>query len=334
MYAIFNKLSLLVFKKRIDYRHSTSYAKAYAKIFDEKLKSGPYDLIVAVGGSEFVAYLKTDLPIVLIVDRTIAGAIDYHMILRGLWKWSQRQSIATDKKAMQQAKLNVYSSRWAMQAAASNYDLEQNQMLELPFGANFSKLPDLHSLQNRLHSTEVCQLLFVGTDWNNKGGAIAVDTVIALNEMGIRSSLHIVGCGVPFEYQNQYVIQHGFLNKNNPTEEKQLYELFLTSHFLIVPTRFEAYGLVFVEAAAFGLYSIATDTGGVKSAMGNGHTGMAMSLESQGIDYAKVISNRWSDQTEYASSIVTLRNYYENKLTWDSWGRQLIERLKADSIIQ
>jgi glycosyltransferase involved in cell wall biosynthesis len=334
LYAILNQLSLVIFKKRIDYRHSTIYAKAYAKLFDAKLKSGTFDLVIAVGGSEFVAYLKTDVPIVLIVDRTIAGAIDYHHILRGLWVWSRQQSIATDQKAMQKAKLNVYASSWALEAAASNYNLTESQILELPFGANFSKLPDFQSLKKRLLTKEICRLLFVGTDWINKGGTIAVDAVNTLNKMGIRATLSVVGCDVPIENQNEFVVPIGFLNKNNPIEEKQLYDLFLSSHFLIVPTRFEAYGLVFVEAAAFGLYAIATDTGGVKSAMGNGHTGTAMNFECVGVDYAEIIAERWRNQEAYAASIEKLRSYYEQNLTWDSWGNQLMARLKADSLIQ
>src|SRR5690606_3665489 len=55
--ATLNKISIFIFRKRIDFRHSKVYAKAFAKIFNKKLADMHYDAIVVCGPTECGAYL-------------------------------------------------------------------------------------------------------------------------------------------------------------------------------------------------------------------------------------------------------------------------------------
>ena len=73
-----NQISLRIFKKRIDYRHSRWYAQSFGRIFSQKLRKQDHDIVVVCGGTEYGAYLETSKPIFYILDRTIAGAINYH----------------------------------------------------------------------------------------------------------------------------------------------------------------------------------------------------------------------------------------------------------------
>lgn len=108
--ALINKASLLLFDRRIDYRHTALYSKAFARVFEKKLNTTTFDVIIHCGTTETGAYLKTSLPVIYVLDRTIAGAIDYHSILSKLWKYSENQSIALDKKAMTEAHFVLFSS--------------------------------------------------------------------------------------------------------------------------------------------------------------------------------------------------------------------------------
>ena len=73
-----NQLSLRIAGKRFDYRHSFILSKACARILRRKLNAQQYDLIIAPTGNALIAFLKTDIPIVYIGDRTVAGAFNYH----------------------------------------------------------------------------------------------------------------------------------------------------------------------------------------------------------------------------------------------------------------
>lgn len=328
MGAVINRLSLFFLHKRFDYRHSKMYAKAFGKRFSNKLKSMQFDVVLAVGGSEFVAYLKTEKPIVLVVDRTVAGAFEYHSVLTNLLVWSKKQSAITDAKAMRRTALNYFASTWAQRAAVIEYQLVENRNVVLPFGANVYKLPPKELLMHRTFDRSVCKLLFVGRDWENKGGDIALDCFKQLKSKGKVVELHIVGCSIPAGNQEEGLISHGFLDRNKMEDGEQLHQLYLRSHFFILPTRFEAYGLVFAEAAAYGLPAIGPDTGGVASAMCNGETGILMPANATGEDYANNILELWNDETKWKQQITKSRALYDANLSWERWATKFLDKLE------
>jgi len=325
--SILNQLSINFFGKRIDYRHSKIYAKAYGRIFTKRLSGCEFDIVLAVGGSEFAAYLDTTKPIVLVVDRTIAGAIEYHNILKNLWPWSQNQSIETDKLAMTRSDLNIYASDWARDAARTLYNIAEKKAITIPFGANLDKIPPSTKIYERLKQTEVLKLLFIGRDWETKGGAKAIDCYNAIVASGISVELHVVGCEIPEEIRKLSIIGHGFLNKNISSELKILTELYLQSHFFILPTKFEAYGLVFVESAAFGLPSIGPNTGGVPTAMANGQSGILMNENCSGVDYAQELLKLWTNKKLYEEQVIKTRNAFETGFTWEVWTKHFLLKI-------
>lgn len=329
IFSILNQVSLKIFGKRIDYRHSRIYSKAYGKIFSKRLKRQKFDLVLAIGGSEFIAYLKTDKPMILVVDRTIGGAVNYHPILKNLWQWSQQQSLATDELAMKRCALTIFASDWARDAAIKEYGLEPGKAITLPFGANLEKIPDASQIFERCTDTETLKLLFIGRDWETKGGQKALECFHALRSKGISAELHIVGCAIPEGADRNGVTEHGFLNKNIPEQLERISQLYLRSHIFILPTKFEAYGLVFVESAAFGLPSIAPKTGGVPTAMADGRGGILMNENATGEDYASEIIRLWQDKNLYRMQIEKTRNTFETGYNWDVWTGNFLNKTRT-----
>mgnify|MGYP001807222158 FL=1 len=84
-----------------------------------------------------------------------------------------------------------------------------------------------------------------------------------------------------------------------------------------MPTRAEAFGIVFCEASAFGLPSISTSVGGVSTAVKNNVNGYLLPYEAQHEDYAKLICDIWYDTSRYTSLSESSRLLYENELNWD-----------------
>jgi glycosyltransferase involved in cell wall biosynthesis len=121
-----------------------------------------------------------------------------------------------------------------------------------------------------------------------------------------------------------------FLDKNDKVQSKELNNLFLKSDFLLLPTRSEAYGVVFCEANAFGLPVITTDTGGVSSVIESGKNGFMLPINAKGIDYAKLIKDIYMDDEKYYGLVLSSRETFEEKLNWDSWAKtvcKLINRI-------
>ena len=186
---------------------------------------------------------------------------------------------------------------------------------------------------NQLDSqSNILRLLFIAVKWETKGGPIAIETLNELNKRGIKTELTIVGCRMP-KNKSIGLKVIPFLDKSRENDLQQLYKLYNSNHFFILPTRNEAVGIVFCESASFGLPCIASNTGGIPDYIENNCNGKLMNLESNGIDYADVIENIWLDKDKYKKMRIAARKKFEKELNWNSWGmkfQKVIEKINKD----
>jgi glycosyltransferase involved in cell wall biosynthesis len=143
-------------------------------------------------------------------------------------------------------------------------------------------------------------LLFCGKSWQTKGADIAVETAAALNRLGLPTQLDIVRSQPPDgRVLPSFVRLHGFLGKSVQGELQRLLRLCRDAHFFFLPTRWEPFGHVFTEAAAFGVPSSATQVEGVPSAVHDGVSGKLLPLQAEAGDYADLIFDLLDDAASY-----------------------------------
>jgi len=296
------------------------------------LLKNKYDLIVVPATSTFIPYLKTDIPIAYIGDSTVQNTMDYYPALTNLYSFSIRETLAIEQEALNKSALLTYPSKWASDSAIKDFNIPASRVFTIPFGANMDNVPNReHVLSKKLGG--VCNLLFLGVDWERKGGAIAFDAFIELNKMGIDTRLTICGCVPPEEFKHPKLTVIPFLDKNKEDQKEKFDEMFFHSDFLILPTRRECFGVAFCEASAFGLPSIATDTGGVSGAIIEGKNGFLLPLSASGKDYAEVIAAIFRNEGKYYSLVKESRNLYETTLNWDKWAEDFKNALqKIESV--
>ncbi len=317
----FNYISLRLLGKRFHYRDSFILARAYARTLETRLARERVDLIVAPAGLATTALLKTKVPIVYINDRSIAGALEYHKVLKGLFAFSRKQSLALEQKALDNAAVVVYSSHWAAQAAIDTSPANAAKVHVVPFGANLLVKPAAPA--PREFPGKKLKLLFLGVYWEEKGGPIAYQTLQELKRCGIAAELVVCGCTPPPECDDPDLVREGFLNKNVAADVDKLVHHLRTAHFLIVPTRFEAYGLVFCEAAAYGLPVLATRTGGIPTIVVDGETGFLFDMKEDGVAYADRIMRVIARAEQWTAMRTKARERYEDLLNWEAFIRQL-----------
>ena len=124
-----------------------------------------------------------------------------------------------------------------------------------------------------------------------------------------------------------------FLNKNDENQRKELEQLYITSDFLLFPTRNECYGIVACEASAFGLPVVATDTGGVAGAVSEDENGFLMPYNARGAEYAQLIAQVYQDEPRYAALVKSSRAVFDEKLNWDAWG-STVKRLLSEMLCE
>ena len=159
-------------------------------------------------------------------------------------------------RALRRCSLLIYSSDWAATSAISHYGIAKERVIVMPSGANFgaknTRADVMCWIERR--SQKNIRLLFVGKDWKRKGGDIAFETLRLLCASGYSATLDIVGCSPPPKVAaHSQVTPHGQLHITDREQHAMLSSLFTSAHFLIVPSRAEAFGMVFCEANAFGI---------------------------------------------------------------------------------
>jgi glycosyltransferase involved in cell wall biosynthesis len=319
-----------VFSKSYDYRHSLLVAREYAFRFERKLAAGNFDVIFAPVASTEISLLKTDVPIVYLTDILFPDYMDYYPQCSRLLGFSAAEVSKIEALAMRKAKAFICPAEWVKKRAISAYGLSEEQVHVLPFGANLERTPSYEEATEK-RDLSVCRLLFLGVNWERKGGPIAVEVLRLLVDAGIPAELTVCGCVPPsgVAHPNMRVIP--FLSKRDPSQAQRLAHLLETSTFLFLPTVAEAYGIVFCEASAFGLPSIARNTGGVGGVVQDGVNGYKIDRDAGPEAYAQIIMALYKDEDRYHALSVSSRQAYDRRLNWDAWGEGAQRALESVS---
>lgn len=316
------------FSKKYLREREPKLLRHYASQVEKALAKSDCDIVFSPGNAA-VAYLKTDKPIVFWADATFAGLLDFYPSFSNLCDESIRKGNDIEQQALSNCRLVIFSSEWAARSAVGNYEIDQKKIRVLPFAANIScdrSEADIEKLV-RQKNGNVCRLLFIGVDWIRKGGDIALEVARRLNARGIKTELHIVGCE-PAMPMPDFVIPHGFISKNTDEGRARLDALFSASHFLILPTRAECFGIVFAEASSFGLPSLASNVGGIPSAIREGKNGHMFALDTDPDEYCDCIASLMTAPEAYRALALSSFAEYTDRLNWTTVGKQLAAILR------
>lgn len=273
-----------------------------------------------------ISLLEVNKPKVFYTDATFGGMVDFYDSFSNLCDESIRNGNYIEQKALDSCSLAIFSSKWAADTATQIYDVMENKVKVVPFGANLDYTIDYDTIKRNVISKTFKEInfLFIGVDWNRKGGDKALEVVSILNEKGINSKLHIAGVS---QFRDKklpdFVIDHGFISKSNHQGRKKLNDLFFNSHFFLMPTKAEAYGLVFAEASAYGLPCISNNTGGVSTIIKDDINGKLFQVNENASSYADYILELIEDRERYNQICFNSYNEYTTRLNWESSAKNI-----------
>ncbi len=271
-----------------------------------------------------VSYLRSDKPIVFWSDATFAAMVDYYPGFMNLCDETIRNGNEMEQLLLSKCRLAIFNSEWAARSAVKNYDVDPAKVKAVPFGANIEcdrDAPGIEKIVSRKNS-DTCQLLFVGVEWFRKGGDLAVKVAELLNQRGLKTELHVVGCRPP-DGAPDFVKQHGYVSKKTEEGRNFLNGLFEKSHFFILPSRAECCAVVFAEASSFGLPILSTDVGGVATAVRSGRNGQTFPPDADPASYCDYISGLMSAKPEYERLCLSSFREYTERLNWESAGKKV-----------
>ena len=329
IFDILTKKTIKLFtNKRYATDRTEKASRQFAQTVDEKIAGKEFDLIFSPGTIP-VAWLKTKIPIVFWTDATFSSMVGYYF--NDLSKGAIRNGNKVEKQALENCRLAIYCSPWAANSAINDYGVDPNKVHIVPFGANIENGATAEFSIKK--AAGPVNLLFVGKEWERKGGSIAVDTLFELEKAGIPATLTIVGCRPPKQPHTKNIQVYEFLDKNIKEEFDILNKLYRAADFFLLPTRSECFAIVLSEALSFGLPALTTNTGGLSSIVDDGINGFLFPLAATGKDYADKIEAVIGNPEHYSSLRIGARKKFEEVLNWDSSGKALKRLLESEGML-
>jgi glycosyltransferase involved in cell wall biosynthesis len=279
-----------------------------------------------------IAYLECEQPIVIWTDTTFASAIDFYprYFRNNICEESVRDITDNERSALSRCSLAIFASEWGARSAIDHYQLDPSKVKVVPFGANIECRRNLENIKKTLDArpSDRCKLLFVGVDWIRKGGDIALGVAEELNRAGLPTELTVVGCQpVVSGSLPSFVHPLGYISNATREGQERLSRLFSESHLFIMPSRAESFGHVFCEASSFGVPSLATNVGGIPTAVRNDVNGRTFPRDASIKEYCIYISNLFSNYSRYKDLSLSSFNEYNLRLNWSVAGRTVKELL-------
>jgi glycosyltransferase involved in cell wall biosynthesis len=324
------------FAKKVGYRilgkhhrndRNTEFLEALGAEFAARTAGRTFDLIFCPG-SEIVAALQTDMPVVFCADATFGNLVDYYWDFTGLSAEYRRQGFAQENMALAKATLAVFPSDWAARSAIEQHGADPARVAVIPFGANLGSDNRRSEVMAWIAARPAApiRILFVGRHWERKGGDLVIATALTLISHGHPVEVDIVGCELPADYRGvPWIRAHGLLHQCNPVDMVELRRLYAEAHFLFVPSRAEAYGFTFTEANAFGVPPVGTRTGGIPAIIQHGHNGLLLPLDARPADYADAIVAAFADRVRYQEMCHRAFELFEQQLNWPTFTRKFLE---------
>lgn len=322
LHSALNRLnSLGLFPYRFATMHSWKTIKGYGEQLQNYIDKENFDAIFSTS-TLYAARVQSYKPVFAYTDLSYINALDYYNFASSLHPKSREEAIEVDRFCFEKYTKIFLASEWAKKHTIEAYNLPSNKIIVIGRGANLVSNYDHQKLNNIISerlSADIKNFLFVGKNWESKGGEVAYQIVKKMIENGFKVKLQIVGCSPPTKFKNTNIVEvFGLINTKNEKGKKTLKELYEKAWIFILPTKFEAMGISFNEASSFGLPSISFNTGGVSTAIENNKSGFLFELNDS-IDYmySRIIS-LFNDKELYKKMAHNAYDKFKNENNWDT----------------
>src|SRR5437868_2443406 len=186
----------------------------------------------------------------------------------------------------------LFTSNWAAERAVRNYSLDAGCVASVGiFGETEMPARDVYSGRK--------EFVFVSTNFEAKGGPVALVAFRELKKLHPDASLVIVGAQPPRGASEPGVSSTGFLRKEVPEEHRRFREILAGARAIISATSSDICPLLLVEAGYFGCPVISTRRFAIPEIVDDGRTGFLLDDSADPVALAGTMSRMLERTDEY-----------------------------------
>ena len=318
------KFNEYVLRKKVSPVYSLKQSEEYAQIINSRIGTGTHMLSP---NTVLLAPPKKNVKKILYTDSTLDNLLNFYSNYLSLSEQAISEAQQLEHQAIESSDLLIFTSQWAATAAINNYKADPRKVFIVPFGANLKYVPGPEEVKSIIAKRNIrrhVNLLFLGIDWDRKGGDYAVEVTQRLNDSGIPTTLHLAGLPVlPRGLNMKNIIDHGFISKGSRRNELKLCRLIAECNFLMLPSLADCTPVAFSEANAFGVPCLASRVGGHASIIKERINGKTFPHLDFVKDSVKYITELVEKENAYKELCYSSYNEYVSELNWKSTGEKI-----------
>jgi glycosyltransferase involved in cell wall biosynthesis len=290
--------------KRSTVEKLTARVRRKMEVFDD------FNTILQVGTHAIIEsnwvkhYCFTDMTIVQVI-KSPSGK---NFAAGKLPKQQHSEAIEAQRAIFQSCVGIFVNSHWTRNSILNDYGINANKIHVVGAGVS---LP-VNSLPKK--NSESHNILFIGRDWVHKGGPVLVKALSLVRRKFEDATLTVIGCRPRLQDRNVKVL--GKLNKNIGSDRQMIENALASAAVLCVPSKFETYGICFLEAQLYGVPPITFTGEGREDAIKDGETGILLEDRTPEA-LSEAIMDLFSDPDKTRKMGQAGHEYVSNNLTWD-----------------
>jgi glycosyltransferase involved in cell wall biosynthesis len=231
-----------------------------------------------------------------------------------------RRAFAYEKRLYDEMDVILPMSEWLGRSFVDDFGQDPAKVIAVGGGPNFfDRLPDV---PDRVWDRP--RVLFVGKNWERKGGPTVLTAFAKLHEQRPDAELTIIG---PNRLPANRSDGVRFLGRLDPSDHR-LREAFEQATTFVMPSLYEPFGLAFLEAMAYGLPSIGGDTCAMPEIIAHGETGFVVTPSDHDALAACLIALATSPAKAQAMGTAG-RLRMQTRYTWDAVAGRIIDEIAA-----
>ena len=211
---------------------------------------------------------------------------------------------AIQRRRLQEAQHVFALCQWTAHSLVHDCGVKPENISVVYAGSNLQLPEGVHEPRNPR------EILFVGIDWPRKGGPLLLKAFEIVHQKFPDAILTVVGCNPKIDQPGVRI--EGYLSRSDPVQLERLARCFLRASCFCLPSVFDPFPNVLIEAASVGLPAVAIRNGSRAEVIVDGVTGRLVAA---------------ADPRELADALIELLSDPERLL---QFGRQARERAQRE----
>jgi glycosyltransferase involved in cell wall biosynthesis len=214
---------------------------------------------------DFSLTISTILPVIkpmkpnfIYTDFTIMANLYYPQGEERVNFW--KECLSYERETLENATMVFTMSRHVSRSLEEHYMIPKEKIIRVNAGCNVPHLPTADN--SRFKSKRI---LFIGVDWDRKGGPELVEAFRRLQKRHPTAKLTIVGCKPKLSAPGVEIVGR--------ISQEEVCNFLNSSAVFCLPSKREAFGIAYIEAMRTGLPVIALNLGAVPDFIINGENG-------------------------------------------------------------